>query len=343
MDAQRPEVAALLRKIAGLRVAIARLPSLSPSPDVAALFTELVAACVLPSGVDVAKLGPEDQRMREELVRLCSDAEARLEAHFSDALAASDRPLDHLGRFPYFGRYVGLSDLEHGLLARYAPGHAFPARVAFVGSGPLPLSSLALAARHMPCAFFDNYDRCGAANERATRLVRAVAAAGSNGVEARMSFRTADVADLQARDLAVYDVVFLAARVGVTAEVVAHLGRHMAAGAALVVRSAHGARGFLFPVVDPEDVARAGFDVLAVCHPDDNAVINSVIVARKPADGPRGNIHEAAAAAAVATSPCGCSTAKATARPTGGGSGGRKRQPRSCHLDAMNETRHRAW
>lgn len=78
-------------------------------------------------------------------------------------------------------------------------------------------------------------------------------------------------------------MVFLAALVGIgreeKARVVAHLAASMAPGAALVVRSAHGARGFLYPVVEMEDLE--GFEVLAVHHPDDE-VINSVIIARKP-------------------------------------------------------------
>jgi nicotianamine synthase len=105
-------------------------------------------------------------------------------------------------------------------------------------------------------------------------------------VGTRMLFHTADVADL-ADELAMYDVVFLAALVGMAAEdkakVIAHLGAHMADGAALVVRSAHGARGFLYPIVDPQDIALGGFEVLAVCHPDDD-VVNSVIIAQKSKD-----------------------------------------------------------
>jgi nicotianamine synthase len=128
---------------------------------------------------------------------------------------------------------------------------------------------------------FDNYDLCGAANEHASKLFRA-----DTDVGARMSFHTADVADL-AGELAAYDVFFLAVLVGMAAEekakVIAHLGAHMADGAALVVRSAHGARGFLYPIVDPEDIGRGGFEVLAVCHPDDD-VVNSVIIARKSND-----------------------------------------------------------
>jgi nicotianamine synthase len=269
--------AALVRKISGLAAAIAKLPSLSPSPEVNALFTDLVTACIPRSTVDVERLGPELQRMRAGLIRRCADAEALLEAHYSDLLAAlEDNPLDHLPLFPYLGNYLLLGELEHGLLARHVPGPP-PARVAFVGSGPLPLSS----------------------------LVRADAA-----LAARMAFRTSDVAHVT-RDLAAYDVVFLAALVGMAAEekarVVDHLGRHMAPGAALVVRSAHGARAFLYPVVDPDEIRRGGFDVLAVHHPE-GEVINSVIVARKPVPVPVAGVGHAHAHAhghgAVLSRPC---------------------------------------
>ena len=297
---QNVEVTALVQKITGLHAAISKLPSLSPSPKVDALFTDLVMACIPPSPVDVTKLDPEAQRMREELIRLCSDAEGHLEAHYSDMLAAFDNPLDHLALFPYLSNYILLSELENGLLARHLPGPP-PARVAFLGSGPLPLSSLVLAARHLPAASLDNYDMCGEANERARRLVRADADLG-----ARMAFRTADAALLTREQLASYDVVFLAALVGVTAEdkarVLHHLGRHMAPGAALVVRSAHGARAFLYPVVDPEEIRRGGFDVLAVHHPE-GEVINSVIIARKPVAG---GVVEHGAAALMSGRPCLC-------------------------------------
>ena len=279
MDAQNKEVAALVHKITGLPAAIAKLPSLSPSPAVAALFTDLVTACVPPSPVDVPKLGPEAQAMREGLIRLCSEAEGKLEAHYSDMLAAFDNPLDHLGVFPYYSNYVNLSKLEYELLARYVPGGIAPARVAFIGSGPLPFSSFVLAARHLPDTMFDNYDLCGAANDRASKLFRA-----DKDVGARMSFHTADVADL-AGELAKYDVVFLAALVGMTSEekagAIAHLGKHMADGAVLVARSAHGARAFLYPVVELEDIGRGGFQVLAVHHHAGDEVFNSFIVARK--------------------------------------------------------------
>ncbi|KAI4994466.1 hypothetical protein ZWY2020_034107 [Hordeum vulgare] len=151
MDAQNKEVDALVQKITSLHTAIAKLSSLSPSPDVDALFTDLVTACIPPSSMDVTKLGPEAQEMREGIIRLCSEAEGKLEAHYSDMLAAFDNPLDHLGMFPYYSNYINLSKLECELQARYVPGGIAPARVAFIGSGPLSFSSYVLAAarRHV--------------------------------------------------------------------------------------------------------------------------------------------------------------------------------------------------
>ncbi|CAM0912946.1 unnamed protein product [Alopecurus aequalis] len=326
MEAQNKAAAALVKKIASLHRAISKLPSLSPSPETDALFTDLVAACVAPSPADVATLSPKVHRMRGELVWLCADAVARLEARCSEALAALDDPLHHLRIFPYYDSCVGLCDLEHRLLSAHAPDRlAAPARVAFVGSGSLPLSSLLLAARHMPDAVVDSFDQCGDANDRARRLL--LRADHGGGVATRMSFRTADVEGLT-HELATYDVIFLAASVGVAgaeqkAGVIAHLGEHMADGAALVVRSAHGARGFLCPVVEPADVWRGGFQVLAVHHPDSDEVINSIIIARKVAGG---GSYELA--------PCKCCEVETTRW---------RLPPTSCHLDAMDEIRRRAW
>ncbi|PKA54666.1 Nicotianamine synthase [Apostasia shenzhenica] len=103
-------------------------------------------------------------------------------------------------------------------------------------------------------------------------------------LSSRMHFITDDAGAIAAEKLSRYGVIFLAALVGVDREqkaaVVEHLARSMAPGAMLVVRSAHGARMFLYPVVEPADLK--GFEVLSVYHPNDE-VINSVVIARKPA------------------------------------------------------------
>ncbi|KAJ3683047.1 hypothetical protein LUZ60_013274 [Juncus effusus] len=275
MAALNSEEQTLVHKIFSLHDFISSLPSLDPSPQVDSLFTELVLTCIPPSTIDVSNLSRKDQEKRKSLIDLCSKAEGLLENHYSDILCTHENPLSHLSIFPYYNNYIQLSQLEFDLLSQHV--HVAPTRVAFVGSGPLPLSLLILSARHMTSARFHGYDLDPLATERASKLVK-----DDDEVAGRIEFRTADVMSLT-NVLSSYDVVFLAALVGIEREekgrVLDHLHKYMGAGSMLVVRSAHGARGFLYPVVMPEDLK--GFEVLSVYHPTDE-VINSVIVARKP-------------------------------------------------------------
>ncbi|XP_047947483.1 nicotianamine synthase [Salvia hispanica] len=265
----------LVLKVLRLYESISKLEDLSPSKEVDALFIELVHLCIPPHPIDPTKLCPEIQEMRGKLISLCGRAEGLMEKHFTTLLASFDRPLDHLSLFPYHSNYLKLSRLEFDLLSKHTP--TTPARVAFVGSGPLPLTSIVLAANHLKSAVFHNFDIDASANAMAGKLV-----GPHPEISGRMEFHTADIMDVPGEVLREYDVVFLAALVGMDAEekmhVVEHLAENMAAGAILMLRSAHGARAFLYPVVDPRHLR--GFELLSLYHPTDD-VINSVVVARR--------------------------------------------------------------
>lgn len=268
----------LIAQVCELYDRISRLDSLSPSKDVDTLFTKLVLTCMPPNPIDVSKLCGRIQSIRSHLIRLCGRAEGLLESHFSAILASNPEPLKSLHLFPYYTNYLKLSRLEHDILVPHLPAAAGPAtKIAFVGSGPLPLTSIVLATAHLTSASFHNYDIDGEANAAAEALV-----ASDPDLSRRMFFHTGDIMDVVGDELGSYDVVFLAALVGMDAEeklrVVRHLSDHMAPGALLMLRSAHGARAFLYPVVDPRELR--GFRVLSVYHPTDE-VINSVVIARK--------------------------------------------------------------
>ncbi|XP_059648423.1 nicotianamine synthase-like [Cornus florida] len=264
----------LVEKICELYEKISKLESLKPSKDVDMLLTQLVVTCIPPSPIDATKLPKRVQETRSKLIRLCGEAEGHLESHFSTILGSYDNPLDHLTIFPYYSNYLNLSQLEFNILTKnYA--HV-PTRVAFVGSGPLPLTSIVLASRHLTATTFHNYDIDPSANSMASRLV-----SSHPDLSKRMFFHTADIMNVT-DELKDYEVVFLAALVGVgkaeKVRVINHLAKYMAPGAILMLRSAHGARAFLYPVIDPCDLH--GFEMLSVFHPTDD-VINSVVTARK--------------------------------------------------------------
>ncbi|GKU91127.1 hypothetical protein SLEP1_g5044 [Rubroshorea leprosula] len=264
----------LVQKVCNLYEKISSLESLKPSKDVDMLLTHLVATCTPPNPIDVTKLCTRIQEIRANLIKLCGEAEGHLESHFSSILGSFEKPLDHLSLFPYYNNYLNLSQLEFNSLSKHCPN--LPTKVAFVGSGPLPLTSILLASFHLTSTYFHNYDVDPSANSMASKLV-----ASDPDLLKRMVFHTTNIMDVT-DELKEFDVVFLAALVGIDREekvrVIDHLAKYMAPGATLVVRSAHGARAFLYPVVDPCDLQ--GFEVLSVFHPTDD-VINSVVIARK--------------------------------------------------------------
>jgi SAM-dependent methyltransferase len=241
-----------------------RRPHLRPCAEVNALFDELVRAVV---GVPPGAPDALSSHRRGDLQRLCAAGEHELERAWSARIASSDDPARALARFPYLGNYRRLVRREADLLGRTAGRHV--RRVAFLGSGPLPLSPLLLASALG--AEVDAVD----SDPRALDAGRRVAASlGAPGV----AFVAGDAATL---DVSGYDVVVLAALVGATPAakraVLAHLADTMAPGAVLLARSARAARTLLYPPVVADDLR--GFDLQAVVHPVDD-VVNSVIVAR---------------------------------------------------------------
>ncbi|XP_073146802.1 nicotianamine synthase-like [Henckelia pumila] len=270
----------VIQQVCQLYDQISNLQNLNPSKEVDSLFTQLVQACIPPYPMDVTNLCTKIQQIRTNLIRLCGQAESLLEKHYSTILISSDNPLHHLHLFPYYNNYLKLSKLEFDLLTPHAILFNPPRRVAFIGSGPLPLTSIVLATHHLTSTFFHNYDIDDSANSLASRLVHS-----DPDLSKRMLFHTKDVLNMSAPELHEYDVVFLAALVGMEMEqkmlVINHLSKNMAPGAILMLRSAHGARAFLYPVVEPRHL-QGGFEVLSVFHPTDE-VINSVVIARKTA------------------------------------------------------------
>lgn len=265
----------LVLKVCDLYEKISSLESLKPSKNVDMLFTELVTTCTPPTPIDVTKLCSKIQEIRSNLIKLCGEAEGLLESHFSSILGSFENPLDHINLFPYYNNYLKLSKLEFNILSKHCPNS--PTKVAFVGSGPLPLTSIVLASFHLTNTYFHNYDIDPSANSMAQRLVSA-----DPDLSKRMVFHTDDIMDVT-DELEEFDVVFLAALVGMDREakvrVIEHLAKYMAPKATLMLRSAHGARAFLYPVVNLTDDIR-GFEVLSVFHPTDD-VINSVVIAKK--------------------------------------------------------------
>ncbi|KAJ7979479.1 Nicotianamine synthase [Quillaja saponaria] len=265
----------VIARVMELHASISKLESLRPSKQVNSLFTELVKLCIFPSSIDISTLPQEVQQMRESLIVLCGQAEGLLELEFSNFLNQIPQPLNNLNLFPYYGNYVKLASLENQILNENGVVH--PKKVAFIGSGPMPLTSIVMATHHMKFTQFDNYDIDEKANHVARRIV-----SSDGALEKRMKFETSDIMEVKEK-LGEYECIFLAALVGMSKEQklknLEHIRKYMKEGGILLIRSAKGARAFLYPVVEEHDLV--DFEILTIFHPT-NDVVNSVVLVRKP-------------------------------------------------------------
>lgn len=259
----------VVRTVRDLYQQLSNETDLRPRPAVNDLFSSLVSTVLsVPDATGTAALADSDlQAIVPNLRKLCGRGEYELEAAWARSISASPRPLAELDRFPYLANYRQLCRMELGVLASAASAHV--GTVAFLGSGPLPLSSILLAQQAN--LQVDNIDH----DETAVALGRQLVEATNT---ANICFQTDDAA---AADLAGYDVVVLAAMVGSTPEeklpLLHSICRSMSPGALLLARSTRGLRTLLYPTVPAE--ALTGFEVLTVVHPV-NDVLNSVILAR---------------------------------------------------------------
>ncbi|GJS59477.1 nicotianamine synthase, S-adenosyl-L-methionine-dependent methyltransferase [Tanacetum coccineum] len=164
----------LIEKVCQIYEKISKLETLKPSKDVDNLFTQLVHACIPHSSINIATLPANIQEIRSKLITLCGEAGGLLEAHFSTILGSFKNPLHHLNIFPYYSNYLKLGHLEYDILNQhYSTIAETPKRVAFVGSGPLPFTSIVLASYHLKDTTFHNYDIDSMTNSMASRLVSA--------------------------------------------------------------------------------------------------------------------------------------------------------------------------
>lgn len=168
-----------------------------------------------------------------------------------------------------------------------------PRRIAFIGSGPLPLTSLCLlralkgdqlvqslspgaSKPSDPVVLNVDYDE--AAIAASLSLCLALGEPGRG-----MEFICAE-ATSPAKDLAEFDVVYMAALVGISQaekeDIMLQVVGRMRQGALLVVRSSWGLRTCLYPEVDLATKKLLNrLEPCVVVHPY-GQVVNSIIVAR---------------------------------------------------------------
>ncbi|KAF2822561.1 Nicotianamine synthase [Ophiobolus disseminans] len=270
----------LVSEIRDIYDRLSSLPSLAPGPQINGLLTRLVNLCIKPFSVEFTKCFFSINgvaHLCEQLRPLCASAEGELEKFWAtqiirEAQSALCPSPKLLASFPYHQNYIDLSRLECLTLEAFLP--APPHKIAFIGSGPLPLTSLCMLDRH-PKAAVHNIDRDAAA----LNISRQLCASLGYG---SMSFACEDITKNSNTDWESFEVIFLAALVGTNTDskmaILSSLASRLRPGTLVVARSAQGMRSVLYPVLELSvELERTGLEVLVEVHPW-TKVVNSVVV-----------------------------------------------------------------
>ncbi|KAG1138318.1 hypothetical protein G6F37_008416 [Rhizopus arrhizus] len=260
----------LIKEISQLYHELSGLSSLSPNEHVNALFTKLVQLSVFSYDQDTIQqvlMHPFIVSITPTLRSLASQGEYLLELYWAKDLTTRNCKLE---RFVYYKNYKDLVQLEiHSLLGIGASLN----RIVFIGSGPLPLSSI-LMYQAYPQACIHNVDRDSHSISISNQLL--------NKLKVKIEQYHMDALDYPHFDQV--DIVILAALVGLDAiekmKFLKVIGSKMKQGSILMVRSAHSFRRLLYPSLDPFEVNSCGFETMFVLHPH-NDVVNSILIAKK--------------------------------------------------------------
>lgn len=254
--------------------------NLAPTKHINALFTKLVEICTMERDENTVKYilsCPSIKSITPSLQLMASQGEYELELAWARFFASQNEP--KFDQFVYFKNYKDLVNLELSCLMGVG---ASLKHVVFIGSGPLPLSSILMYQNITRSDSFQgdfymhNIDRDSASITLSNKLLWKL------NISKGFYQHKTEAADYKSFNEA--DTVILGALVGQDAgdkmELLTTIGTKMRTGAFIMIRSAHSLRKLLYPSIEPHQVNQCGFETMVVVHPH-NDIVNSILIAKK--------------------------------------------------------------
>lgn len=246
------------------------LPRLVPSPEVDAAFMALRREVA--RATEYPAITPE---VAAELRRRCAMIESEAERQWACDIAQAAHPREAIKKAPHYEVYGELVRRELSLIDRSGLVVDQSAEIAIIGSGPLPLTAWWL--RSITGAKLTHVD----ISEAAIRASECVTCA----LDWRCQHIVSDGQDV-ALDPECYDVIYVAGLAGRDGREKQRIIDSVLSGlkpdGRIVMRSAHGVRGLLYPAFSVDDIH--GIQLKEAYHPTDE-IINSVYVYGKDGDG----------------------------------------------------------
>lgn len=253
--------------------AITALPKLQINDETMHLFHQflnLLSNQVSAAQAEQVLAHPAIQAKKLQMQSLFSQASSLYERYWAERIIQSPSPEAYLTQqYPYYQHYQRATGLEINAIQALTPNTS--KKVLMVGSGALPLTSIALAKHHYEITNLD-------INEADLLLGKAVCNALTPNE--KMVFIHNDICLEQ--DLADYDVVWLAALVGdqtIKHKIIQHLYQHVKPGSLMVIRTAFNLRTLLYPSICEQALSPFQLKLKIQTYADN---FHSILIAQKP-------------------------------------------------------------
>lgn len=213
---------------------------------------------------------PHIQQIKPGIQKIFSRASSFYERHWAMQILDSDIPEQILQQeYPYYQHYERATALEINAIQALSIDSIN--RVLMVGSGALPLTSMALAKNGFTTDNLDIQQDDLEVGQAVSEKLRP---------DYPMTFVHSDICHYS--DLANYDVIWLAALVGderIKANIIRHLFKSMKPGSLLVVRTAYNLRTLLYPSISERDLQPFSLKLKIQTYADN---FHSILIAQKP-------------------------------------------------------------
>lgn len=251
---------------------ISNAKKLKPSQKINSSLSELVRIVINTSTNHSKKilLNKDIISIKKSLREISSEAESELELFWVKKILESNNPKRVIEKFPYYSNYQKMTDSEikSMLDCQTHKNH----KILFVGSGPLPLSSIIMAREHN--MFIDNLDMDDVACELAEKLIKRI------GLSKKINTLKGDVLDIN--DFSNYETVFIAALVGKDedekSKIINHVVSKTIKGTHIIMRSVNNLGTLLYPEVISEHLKNIEF---VGKSKSPKGVINNIIIGIK--------------------------------------------------------------
>jgi len=192
------------QKLLELHEELSHAKNLEPSTKINAVFSELVEIVQnTPPGQSKEILEDEEiQTIKNSIRRMASEAESKLELFWTENALKSSDIEQTLRSFPYYSNYKEMTDLE--IETMKSCDVDFARKVLFVGSGPLPLSSIMMARTYG--ISIDNLDSDENACKHSKKILERL------GLSHKIDTIRGNVFEIN--NFSAYQIIFIAALVG---------------------------------------------------------------------------------------------------------------------------------